>query len=216
MRTVVAVIPIAVGALLITGCGGQEASSPSVTETVRVTETVTTTVTPTPSDPSGEVVPPSAEAPDPPIETVGSTVVNPAKKGIALGLVDFFNPSDAWTEDRVDVASKKSLRGLISRLDGCWDEMETLELRLANSFEEIKLTAGQANTSETANQILTVEITADGRQVEIQRIAWNKTKTLSLPVKQVNSLNINVYLDDEVDDCMSADVTSVLTDVILT
>lgn len=76
-------------------------------------------------------------------------------------------------------------------------------MRLANNFEALSFSAGQANGSESSEQVLVVRVEGSGDQLEVERIPFNETATFELNVQDVNSLIIQTYLDDEVDGCTS-------------
>lgn len=143
------------------------------------------------------------------------SVVPPSKRGQTLGLTDFFNPTQDWIEQRFDVGSTKQIRGIGQAVVGCGsDYAKVLELRLANAFDTISLSVGQANDSVSSSERLTVEIRANGRQIDIEDIPFNQLHKFQESVKDVNAFQVKIYLDSKVDGCgLTGPATAVLTDV---
>jgi hypothetical protein len=138
--------------------------------------------------------------------------LDPADVGRRLTLNDFFNPATSWQEDRYDIADQKQVQGIAAEVYSC-DSYQELELRLANNFDELDFSVGQANDSASSDASVTVEVLANNAQVEIRSVPFNEIQEFSIPVEGVNALKIHVYLDDRAT-CRGT-VTAVLTDVTL-
>jgi len=138
-------------------------------------------------------------------------VLGPNRSGSTLGLTDFFNPSTDWAEGSYDIASQKGLQGIAATISGCSaDQGQSLELRLADYYKSLTFSVGQSNQSDANNQILTVSVTANGRQVQVKNIPFNTVQPFSVPVPSVNSLVITFYLNSEIENCGAASVQAVL------
>lgn len=201
-----------IGVIAFTGaCAGSPTPGPTqtVTRTVTVSEPA-----PLPDSPSSDLPAPDSGAPS---ESATSAEVPLERRNVPLGLSDFFEPQSAWREDRRDVASERDLKGLSADLSSCGDAYaQTLELCLGNKFEALALKAGLSNKSESSNQTMVVEVRANGKQVEIQRIPFNKVQPLTISVVDVNALIFKAYLDDSNDDCgQLGSAEGVLWDIVL-
>ena len=160
--------------LALAGCGGTESpedaqtTSPAqATETIAAppatpedSPTAASDGTPSPTeDSSPEPTPteeqesgsPSQSTTDDPTgtEPTPNGVLSPEVKGQTLVLADFFNPDSDWTEGRYDVADQGSVSGVAREVSTCGlsDWAPTLELRLANNFDNMKFQVGQDNNS---------------------------------------------------------------------
>jgi hypothetical protein len=138
--------------------------------------------------------------------------LNPDDAGRRLTLNDFFNPSPYLEEDRYDLADEKQVQGIAADVNSCSSYQE-LELRLANNFEKLDFSVGQANDSTSSDASVTVEVLANNAQVEIRSVPFNEIQEFSIPVEGVNALKIHIYLDDRA--TCNATVTAVLTDITL-
>jgi len=138
--------------------------------------------------------------------------LNPDDVGRRLTLTDFFNPSPYLEEDRYDLADEKQVQGIAADVNSCYSYQE-LELRLANNFEKLDFSVGQANDSTSSDASVTVEVLANNAQVEIRSVPFNEIQKFSIPVEGVNALKIHIYLDDRA--TCNATVTAVLTDITL-
>lgn len=207
--------------LLLTACGGgggDEAESP---ETVFVTRTAEA---PSPSEVSSDEQSesaqpsetasesPDSESSDVPSRSAQSSdegddapILGAEQKGESLTLSNFFAHSDVWEENRYAVADLKDLTGIAGEIDGCgvdsYSDPEELELRLANNFDSLTFSAGQGNGSPSGDQVLVVRVEGNGGQLDIKRIPFNEVSSFDLDITDVNSLVIQAYLDDEIEDC---------------
>lgn len=211
--------------LLLTACGGgggDEAESP---ETVFVTQTAEAPaatgspseeqVDPTPSAEASSAIAQESsdsDASETPTSSSAASddeddapILGEEQKGEMLTLSNFFKPSEVWEENRYDVADQQDLTGIAGEIDQCgvesYSEPDALELRLANNFETLTFSAGQANESPSSDQVLVVRVEGNGGQLDIKRIPFNEVASFDLDVADVNSLDVQVYLDDEVEDC---------------
>lgn len=232
MRKIRTWVVVPAVAVLLASCGGSGSGSPRPEETpVETATTVETPVTTAsapflepsaeegPGTPTAESLPPSSPA----VEPSSSDTAQPApasassdenapilgeeNKGEPLTLSDFFRPSERyWEENRYDVADQRDVSGISSEIDECgtrgYSDPEDLELRLANNFTRLMFTAGQANGSISSKQTLVVRVEGNGGQLDIKRIPFNEIATFDISVPDVNSVIIQVYLDDEVEDCI--------------
>jgi hypothetical protein len=89
----------------------------------------------------------------------------------------------------------------------------TLELRLANRFNDtLTFKVGQANDSESSGKTILVKVIGNDEQLEIQKVPFNSIQTISVPVKGVNALKIQVEIEKS-DNFDSGSVLAVLSDV---
>jgi hypothetical protein len=127
----------------------------------------------------------------------GPVVVAPGRSGSTLTLADFFNPDDSWSEGSFDVADHKAVSGIADDISGCGDYYaKELELRLEDNYKRLDFSVGQTNGSKTSDQVLTVAVLANGRQIAVQNVPFNKIQSFSVPVTAVNSLKIDFYVQD--------------------
>lgn len=132
------------------------------------------------------------------------TVLRPDQKGKNLTLSEFFSPTNTWAENRYSVAGETNVSGIAGEIDQCgnsYGSPEKLELRLANSFDQLSFKAGQADQSESSKQTLVVRAVGNGNQIDIQRIPFNKIQEFTLNVSDVNALELEFLLDEDVTDC---------------
>jgi hypothetical protein len=195
------------GVVLASAACGGDALSPKADETTAAPTTEATT----------ESTTESTSAPTTTTEETTSTSsapgeLDPDDVGRRLTLNDFFNPSSSWQEDRFDLADEKQVQGIAADVSSCYSAQE-LELRLANNFEELDFSVGQANDSTSSDASVTVEVLANNAQVEIRSVPFNEIQEFSIPVEGVNALKIHVYLDDRA--TCNGRVTAVLTEVTL-
>ncbi|WP_270255187.1 hypothetical protein [Kocuria marina] len=226
--------------LALAGCGGTESpedaqtTSPAqATETIAAppatpedSPTAASDGTPSPTeDSSPEPTPteeqesgsPSQSTTDDPTgtEPTPNGVLSPEVKGQTLVLADFFNPDSDWTEGRYDVADQGSVSGVAREVSTCGlsDWAPTLELRLANNFDNMKFQVGQDNNSESSEQTLTVRVEGNGKQLDVQAVPFNEVQNFSVPVDGVNALKVQFYLDEQNENCSSGSVQAVIYDV---
>lgn len=228
MRRVQGIAFLSGAAPLLSACAGGGAGEPAA-ETVTVTETqtaqpsgptadsssasaATESASPAPADgnsasseaPSGSSASDEPSAGSDPSDS-DAPILGEDRKGEALTLSDFFSPGEGWDENRYDVADQQDITGIAGELDSCgagdYPGPAELEMRLANNFESLSFTAGQANGSESSDQVLVVRVEGNGGQLDIKRIPFNETATFDVGVEDVNSLVVQTYLDDEVEDC---------------
>lgn len=192
---------------VLAGCGGGD-SEPG--PTVTVTEKVTV-----PAEPEPAV--PSADTEDAGPETAGTSdgpgTLDPSNvKDRDLTLADAakMDPEEGWRTDRFNIAKTSDVRGHATDID-CYGSSE-LEYRLENKFTKLDFSTGQANTSESSDDILKLEILGDGEQIDVKNIPFNEIESFSVDVTDVNALRINASLDDESGTC-EGDVTAVIYNV---
>ncbi|GAA2156102.1 hypothetical protein GCM10009826_17790 [Humibacillus xanthopallidus] len=210
-KTTVALAVLTIVPLTACSQGPSGVVPPTVTVTSAVTVTAMSTPQVTSESSTSEATPTGLET------SAGSAPVQPDKRGSELGLVDFFNPSNDWTEDRYDIGSAKQVRGISTAVSQCSaDASTTLELRLANNFDSLEFRAGQGNSSAVSTQTLLVAVTSNGRQAEIKRVPFNSVVPIRIDARGVNALIIQLYKDKVNEYCESGSLTAVLTDVRLT
>lgn len=214
--------------LVIVACGspGDSTSAPP-TATVRTTVTATTTVAALPSsatastdssngqtvqagDPNGSAGGTETFAPEP---TDGAP--KKIESGETLTLSNFFQPSDEWEENRFNIADKSEIPGISSTVESCYaNDAQTLEMRLGGKFKELKFSVGQANLSQSTDQRVVARVTGNNSQLDVYRVPFNKFQTFKVDVSRVNALSIEMFLDDDVEDC-GGSVQAVLYDMTL-
>lgn len=120
------------------------------------------------------------------------------KAGSPLTLADFFRPSSDWTENRFDVADKSDVSGISTEISNAYEDgADTLELRLANNFDQLSFRVGQANNSTSSEQTLIVKVLGNGKQLDVYRVPFNTVQEVSIPIKNVNAVKVRIYLDSE-------------------
>lgn len=160
--------------------------TPSPTASASATDSATDMASATASeDPSA-----SAEA-----STNGLTPEN--SKGRELRLSDFQKPpvTSGWQEKRYDVASTTNTMGIGTKLD--WQNDDEIELRLANKFQKVTFTAGQANDSQSSDLIMRVAIFADGKEIETVDVPFNDAHAFEVKAANVNALKITFKALDQ-------------------
>jgi hypothetical protein len=138
--------------------------------------------------------------------------------GRKLTLADFFQPDSQWAEKRYNIADKSQVQGIGTTVQYCGESYQPreLELRLANNFDELKFSVGQANDSLASDQNVSVAVVANNQQVDIRSVPFNQIQQFTVPVTGVNALKIDLRLDDAVQNCgRSGTVNAVLTDITL-
>lgn len=148
-------------------------------------------------------------------EPTSGGALPPDVKGQTLVLADFFNPDSDWTEGRYDVADRGSVSGIAREVSTCGlgGSVPTLELRLANNFDDLKFEVGQNNDSRSSDQTLTVRVEGNNKQLYVQTIPFNEVQDFSVPVADVNALKIQFYLDEQNENCYQGSVQAVIYDV---
>ena len=204
---------------ILTSCSGA-AQPPVTTTTIMSTPSASTSPTATTSSPplnDGAVSPPSDTAiPNNPSTTTDSVLTAPTETGkVNLALGDFFRPSTDWIEGRYDVADQQNISGIKSEINKCYSsDPINLELRLANHFQTLSFTVGQANDSYSSDQVLIVRVTGNNKQIEVHPIDFNSHQNFSISVSGVNAFTIEFYLDNSVPTC-GGNVDAVLYDITL-
>jgi len=139
--------------------------------------------------------------------------------GRKLTLADFFQPDSQWAEKRYDIADKSQVQGIGTTVQYCGTGYapRELELRLANNFDELTFSVGQANDSRASDQNVTVEVLGNNQQIDIRTVPFNQIQEFRIPVSGVNALKIDLSLDEDVQNCgRTGSVVAVLTDITLT
>ena len=118
-------------------------------------------------------------------------------KGRELRLSDFQEPpvTSGWQEKRYDVASITNTMGIGTKLD--WQNDDEIELRLANKFQKVTFTAGQANDSRSSDLIVRVAIFADGKEIETVDVPFNDAHAFEVKAANVNALKITFKALDQ-------------------
>jgi hypothetical protein len=138
--------------------------------------------------------------------------------GRKLTLADFFQPDSQWAEKRYDIADKSQVQGIGTTVQYCGTGYapRELELRLANNFDELTFSVGQANDSRASDQNVTVEVLGNNQQIDIRTVPFNQIQEFRIPVSGVNALKIDLSLDEDVQNCgRTGSVVAVLTDITL-
>ncbi|WP_456599858.1 hypothetical protein [Blastococcus sp. SYSU DS0616] len=213
-RTTVGLALATSAALLLTSCGGEAPAAPATATTSAapaVTEPVdATTSTSASASPSTTTTSSTTGSP-----TEGGGVLTAGDEGRELTLADFFNPAQYWDEDRYDIADRKDVPGIATKVDSCYaTAADELEMRLGNNFSQLTFSVGQANDSLSSDQSITVEVLGNESQREIQSVPFNEITEFDIPVEGVNALKIRLHLDDKVADC-GGSVIGVLVDPVL-
>ena len=139
--------------------------------------------------------------------------------GRKLTLADFFQPDSQWAEKRYNIADKSQVQGIGTTVQYCGTGYapRELELRLANNFDELTFSVGQANDSHASDQNVTVEVLGNNQQIDIRTVPFNQIQEFRIPVSGVNALKIDLSLDEDVQNCgRTGSVVAVLTDITLT
>lgn len=119
---------------------------------------------------------------------------------MTLGLADFFEPDSSWEESRYEVADQANVSGISKEIDTAYEtQPERLELRLANNFETLNFTVGQANDSASSARTMVVQVLGNNKQLDVQRVPFNALQPISVPVTDVNAVVINIYLEQSDD-----------------
>ena len=118
-------------------------------------------------------------------------------KGRELRLSEFQEPpvTSGWQEKRHDVASITNTMGIGTKLD--WQNDDEIELRLANKFQKVTFTAGQANDSRSSDLIVRVAIFADGKEIETVDVPFNGAHAFEVKATNVNALKITFKALDQ-------------------
>ena len=118
-------------------------------------------------------------------------------KGRELRRSDFQEPpmTSGWQEKRYDVASITNTMGIGTKLD--WQNDDEIELRLANKFQKVTFTAGQANDSRSSDLIVRVAIFADGKEIETVDVPFNDAHAFEVKAANVNALKITFKALDQ-------------------
>ena len=191
--------------LAVTGCAGEALN------TDRAAETTTSSAEETSSSPT-ETSASETTATETTAVDDSDGPLDPEDEGRKLTLTDFHMPTNAWDEERYDIADQKDVQGIAATVQSCGDYApQELELRLGNNFEELTFSVAQGNDSQDSDQQLSVEVLANNEQVEIRSVPFNQIQEFTIDVDGVNALKILFYLDDNVDGC-GGSVIGVLTD----
>ena len=172
----IAAVLLPITALSLTACGslpfGSKDASPTA-ETSTTASSPTPTPTPTPSESASATASATemasataSEDPSASAEATTNGLTPENSKGRELRLSDFQEPSATsdWQEKRYDVASTTNIMGIGTNLD--WQNKGEIELRLANKFQKVTFTAGQANDAKSSDLIMRVAIFADSKEIE--------------------------------------------------
>ena len=201
-RAVIALIPVSV--LSLAACGSLPfASSPESTSAAPETTTASASATTTPSATASASASATATAtstasatasgdPSASAEATTNGLTPENSKGRELRLSDFQEPSATsdWQEKRYDVASTTNIMGIGTNLD--WQNKGEIELRLANKFQKVTFTAGQANDAKSSDLIMRVAIFADSKEIETVDVPFNDAHAFEVKAANVNALKITL------------------------
>lgn len=198
-RRIVAVL-LPITALSLTACGSLPFGSKDASPT---TETSTTAPSPTPTPTPSESASATASAtemasatasedPSASAEATTNGLTPENSKGRELRLSDFQEPSATsdWQEKRYDVASTTNIMRIGTNLD--WQNKGEIELRLANKFQKVTFTAGQANVAKSSDLIMRVAIFADSKEIETVDVPFNDAHAFEVKAANVNALKITL------------------------
>ena len=201
----IAAVLLPITALSLTACGSLPFGSKDASPT---TETSTTAPSPTPTPTPSESASATASAtemasatasedPSASAEATTNGLTPENSKGRELRLSDFQEPSATsdWQEKRYDVASTTNIMGIGTNLD--WQNKGEIELRLANKFQKVTFTAGQANDSQSSDLIVRVAIFADGKEIETVDVPFNDAHAFEVKAANVNALKITFKALDQ-------------------
>ena len=139
----------------------------------------------------------------------GPAVLPSSASGKQLGLGDVFGTTGQWTEDLFSIGDGPTVPGIATVVGGCGENYAAmLELRLAHHFAKLKMVVGQGNTSKSSDDLLVVQIYANGKQTDTRKIAFDTQDSFDIAVSDVNALKIYMFLDD--DKCNDAGTTAVI------
>ena len=203
----IAAVLLPITALSLTACGslpfGSKDASPTA-ETSTTASSPTPTPTPTPSESASATASATemasataSEDPSASAEATTNGLTPENSKGRELRLSDFQEPSATsdWQEKRYDVASTTNIMGIGTNLD--WQNKGEIELRLANKFQKVTFTAGQANDAKSSNLIMRVAIFADSKEIETVDVPFNDAHAFEVKAANVNALKITLTLLDQ-------------------
>lgn len=220
--------------LLVSGCGGtptedaaptqetvqstQPASGTPTSVSPSLSEEVSRSATAEPSEgPSSVSTTPDASASPSTTPSQTSSItetpstVPTAKAGATLGLADFFEPDSAWEENRYEVADQANVSGIAIEVSTSSEtSAHELELRLANTFDTLNFTVGQANDSESSARVMVVQVLGNNKQLDVQSVPFNTIQPVSVPVAGVNAVVIRLYLESS---GKSGSVNAVISDI---
>lgn len=196
MQVVRSIAAVALGGLLLSGCGQVPApigtavptAAPSPTALV---ESPAPSAEPTPANQRSSASPTPKTAYSP----ASTASAQPPAPG-RLTLNQFHNPSEGWTESTFDVAGRKSVEGFAYELRCGFSDPQQLELRLQNSYQELKFSVGQEdNQSGPADQQVEVQINANNKPVQSRKVPFNQVEPFEVSVRDVNSLVLDFSID---------------------
>ncbi|WP_455188880.1 hypothetical protein [Actinomyces naeslundii] len=198
----IAAVLLPITALSLTACGslpfGSKDASPTA-ETSTTASSPTPTPTPTPSESASATASATemasataSEDPSASAEATTNGLTPENSKGRELRLSDFQEPSATsdWQEKRYDVASTTNIMGIGTNLD--WQSKGEIELRLANKFQKVTFTAGQANDAKSSDLIMRVAIFADSKEIETVDVPFNDAHAFEVKAANVNALKITL------------------------
>jgi hypothetical protein len=194
------------------GCSSFAGDSASAASTSHTSTTAARTTTPADTSTSTSTSSSSSTSSSP-----GGPLGSDAA-GRKLTLADFFQPDSQWAEKRYDIADKSQVQGIGTTVQYCGTGYapRELELRLANNFDELTFSVGQANDSRASDQNVTVEVLGNNQQIDIRTVPFNQIQEFRIPVSGVNALKIDLSLDEDVQNCgRTGSVVAVLTDITL-
>lgn len=119
-----------------------------------------------------------------------SAAATPTLMAGQLTLRDFFMPDERLKEDIYDVATETTQKGVGVAIRG--NDVQVLELRLGNRFNELTFKAGQDNDSESSDFVLRVEIYKNGVSDTFVDIPFNEIHQFEVDVTNVNALKIEL------------------------
>ena len=205
----IATVLLPISALSLAACGSlpfasQDASPTTETSAAAPSSTPSPTPSPSPSASASATASAtdiaSATASEDPSASAEATTNGPTpenSKGRELRLSDFQKPpvTSGWQEKRYDVASITNTMGIGTKLD--WQNDDEIELRLANKFQKVTFTAGQANDSQSSDLIVRVAIFADGKEIETVDVPFNDAHAFEVKAANVNALKITFKALDQ-------------------
>ena len=196
----IAAVLLPITALSLTACGSLPFGSKDASPTAETSTTAPSpTPTPTPSESASATASATemasataSEDPSASAEATTNGLTPENSKGRELRLSDFQEPSATsdWQEKRYDVASTTNIMGIGTNLD--WQNKGEIELRLANKFQKVTFTAGQANDAKSSDLIMRVAIFADSKEIETVDVPFNDAHAFEVKAANVNALKITL------------------------
>lgn len=197
-------VPLVVGLLVLASCGGGDGGNAEGVKTVTAVSTVYTQseeASETPESPEAaettesEATEPEATEPNAPTEDTAPSLP-PRRKDLTLA--EFRQVDGKWEEGSYSVAGKEGIQGISAPL--YMTEEATLELRLKNKYQKLKLTVGMDDdkTVDTSAKV-NLSVNVNDKLQQTVPVAFNKENPLEFNVANANSVRLTFALGESVD-----------------